>query len=391
MNSDSLRTEINCAIEALEEAWAGTDAFSDAQRKYLLRRTEVAYVGQSSSVKANAAGGRYRGRVGRALFRTEALFQHVLDEGVAVNVIQFRLLNLIKGCAVLPGRWSRPSAEMLETLREKAAKSRPLTSNTICVRFDAPRLAFGGGAGLLNMQFGPSSEVALDTTYLDDTLRICRGATSGTPFVFRADTCADGMKLADASQQWQLVTAKTPLGKRPLIITMLSAALALWTIGRSSPARLLAGAICIGAAAVGRSTGGIVVDRNTKAREEVYEAEAPVVAESVEALKRVVEEQERLEATPQPNKWVEQAQAAVLEREEEVPSKWSRATSNPWGRATRDEPAPTASSSSSPASPAPSPASPLRILTRRPATAATINGGVIWGAPPDGFEWGELY
>ena len=81
MNSDSLRTEINCAIEALEEAWAGTDAFSDAQRKYLLRRTEVAYVGQSSSVKANAAGGRYRGRVGRALFRTEALFQHVLDEG----------------------------------------------------------------------------------------------------------------------------------------------------------------------------------------------------------------------------------------------------------------------------------------------------------------------
>ena len=134
-----------------------------------------------------------------------------------------------------------------------------------------------------------------------------------------------------------------------------------------------------------------MVDRNTKAREEVYEAEAPVVAESVEALKRVVEEQERLEATPQPNKWVEQAQAAVLEREEEVPSKWSRATSNPWGRATRDEPAPTASSSSSPASPAPSPASPLRILTRRPATAATINGGVIWGAPPDGFEWGELY
>ena len=389
MNSDSLRTEINCAIEALEEAWAGTDAFSDAQRKYLLRRTEVAYVGQSSSVKANAAGGRYRGRVGRALFRTEALFQHVLDEGVAVNVIQFRLLNLIKGCAVLPGRWSRPSAKMLGTLREEPP-SRPLTSNTICVRSDAPRLAFGGGAGLLNMQFGPSSEVALDTTYLDDTLRICRGATSGTPFVFRADTCADGMKLADASQQWQLVTAKTPLGKRPLIITMLSAARALdhrqeltrkaarWShLHRSSRRR----------PQHRRDRGG---SQHEGARRGVRGGGARG-RESVEALKRVVEEQERLEATPQPNKWVEQAQAAVLEREEEGPSTWSRATSNPWGRATRDEPAPTASSSSSPASPAPSPASPLRILTRRPATAVTINGGVIWGAPPDGFEWGELY
>ena len=109
--SDSTRAEASSLISALEESWAGTDAFASP---YLLRNTEVVYVGQSSSKGSNAAGGKYRGRIGRALFRTDALFQHVLDD-VAVNVVQFRLLGLVPGSPVVEAEdafmWFRPALE----------------------------------------------------------------------------------------------------------------------------------------------------------------------------------------------------------------------------------------------------------------------------------------
>ena len=101
--SSELRAEIGAVISGLESSWEGTDAFAEPARSQLLRRCEVAYVGQASSKAANAAGGKYRGRLGRVLFRTEALFQHVLPGDVAVNVLQFKLFGRIPGAAVLPG------------------------------------------------------------------------------------------------------------------------------------------------------------------------------------------------------------------------------------------------------------------------------------------------
>ena len=88
--TDEARRTIAALIGELEDGWRGTDAFSAEQAPWLLRRTEVAYVGQASSGRANAAGGKYRGRVGRLLFRTTALFQHVLPDALAVNVIQLQ-------------------------------------------------------------------------------------------------------------------------------------------------------------------------------------------------------------------------------------------------------------------------------------------------------------
>lgn len=100
----------------------------------------------------------HRGRrLGRALFRTEALFQHVLSPDVAVNVIRFRLFGLIPGQAVLLGAWRRSldSAELLSLQRNG---SRTLSPNTIAVDFESPRVQLGG---VLNMQFGPSSRVGV--------------------------------------------------------------------------------------------------------------------------------------------------------------------------------------------------------------------------------------
>ena len=69
------------------------------------------------------------------------------------------------------------------------AAPRPLSPNTISVQFDAPRLSFGALAegGLLNLQFGPSSDVALDTTYLDENLRVSRGDKGNLFLMIRDD------------------------------------------------------------------------------------------------------------------------------------------------------------------------------------------------------------
>jgi hypothetical protein len=77
--SKAARAEISSLIGQLEASFDGIDALAPSRAGQLLRNAEVVYVGQSSSKQANAAGGRYRGRIGRLLFQTDALFQHVLE------------------------------------------------------------------------------------------------------------------------------------------------------------------------------------------------------------------------------------------------------------------------------------------------------------------------
>lgn len=257
--TDETRSTISTLIGELEDGWRGTDAFSPAQERFLLRRTEVAYVGQTSSARANAAGGKYRGRVGRLLFRTTALFQHVLPDAVAVNVIQFKLLGLLPGAAVLPGRWAVASEEERATLQRNS--SRACSANTVRVQFDAPRICFGPEGGAMTLSFGPETAVGLDTTFLSERLRICRGAGSGVPFVFRADTVADGAPLGPASRQWERCVARRPLGKRPLVLAALAGALAAATRALPLLPRWSALPLLLAALGLVRSTGGIVTSR----------------------------------------------------------------------------------------------------------------------------------
>ena len=244
--TDEQRAEIASLIEQLEAGWKGTDCF--AYEAQLLQRTQVVYVGQSSSKKANAAGGRYRGRIGRALFRTDYLLQHVLPDA-AVNVIAFRLFGLIPGAAVLKGTWSKDFS----------------VPSTVLVSFDPPRLAFGRRGGALCLQLGPKTSVGLECTYLSPRMRICRGATSRTAFVFDASSCAAGGALEVASQEWSDVVARRPLGAAPAAGGLVAAAVATFLAVRGSPARLLALPLVALAGIVASSTGGIVVDRKPKA------------------------------------------------------------------------------------------------------------------------------
>jgi len=268
--SDKQRAEAASIISALEESQRGMSAL--ARPNALFRFAEVAYVGQTSSRTANAAGGKYRGALGRFVCPTDALFQHVLADG-AFNVVHFRFFGLIPAAAILRGRWRRASSATLEALRERARAATPprsVTNNLVSIDFDAPLLAIGRTGKPLCLRIGPRSTVQLDTTYLDERIRIARGGTSGTPFVLRMDSCADGRALAEQARLYEQVLERRPLGKRSIVPVLLAAAAAIWRLGSRGAGvgrlplgltlgKLAAVLLAAVAAAVLRSTGGIDV------------------------------------------------------------------------------------------------------------------------------------
>ena len=169
---EGTRNIIDGLIARLERSYKGADASETPE--WLYRDSEVVYVGQRSSKRANAAGGRFRGRIGRLLFRTTALYQHIQKDGEslrAVNANRFRFLGLLPGCAVLRG-----SAEKENDLEALSAKfGRALSENTLRASFERPKIAFGP----LVFEAGPASVVRLDTTYLDDrVLTTARNTTN---------------------------------------------------------------------------------------------------------------------------------------------------------------------------------------------------------------------
>jgi hypothetical protein len=63
----------------------------------------VKYVIEGKGPNAGTpVGGGFRYGIGRAFFRTEDTFQHIID-GEAVNMLYFTLLGCIKGCVTLRG------------------------------------------------------------------------------------------------------------------------------------------------------------------------------------------------------------------------------------------------------------------------------------------------
>mmetsp|Transcript_16297 Transcript_16297/g.42927 ORF Transcript_16297/g.42927 Transcript_16297/m.42927 type:complete len:325 (-) Transcript_16297:33-1007(-) len=251
---EATRNIIDGLIARLERSYKGADASETPE--WLYRDSEVVYVGQRSSKRANAAGGRFRGRVGRLLFRTTALYQHIQRDGEslrAVNANRFRFLGSLPGCAVLRG-----SAEKENDLEALSAKfDRTLSENTLRASFERPKIAFGP----LVFEAGPASVVRLDTTYLDDRVRISRGGSSGTPFVFRACAADDARKDA-----WKRVAEATPVSAKTAGVGVgVLAAVAAGTaarIGTKNVAFAPAVVLALASAKLLTSTGGIVVTRD---------------------------------------------------------------------------------------------------------------------------------
>ena len=89
-------------------------------------------------------------------------------------ILFFRFLGIFPGGVVLRGTLARCPADERRAIEQKYSTPPPgLSSETIKVLFDQPRVFFGA-SGVLNFEVGPNTTVYLDTTYLDDRVRIGR-------------------------------------------------------------------------------------------------------------------------------------------------------------------------------------------------------------------------
>ena len=154
----------------------------------------------------------------------------------AVNVITLDVLwNLIRITIILRG-----DAVPLTTKERysKTMKGSPLTNLAVRAFFDPPRIVIGRGKSNkrtlkrkrpsrnLTLSLGPKSSVVLDATYVDQNIRIGKGGTSGTRFVFKR--CLDGD--VEAEEFKTLLLAK-PTKKKKLLASILFAMIASSSTG----------------------------------------------------------------------------------------------------------------------------------------------------------------
>jgi len=184
--STELRNEIDGMISDLISKGNSTDNLAAPS---IFDNYNVAYVSSGASQRGNPAGGRYRGALGRKLFQTTNLFQHILKPNLVVNMVQFKIFGLLPGCTTLKG-----------TFQQQGDK------NTVRALFNPPRLTFGK-SGRFTLELGPSSSVVLSTPYLDKRVRIGKGGR-GSLFVF---TRTDASQM-EAAEVWKTYTETKPVG-----------------------------------------------------------------------------------------------------------------------------------------------------------------------------------
>lgn len=194
--SPSKRAEIDSMINELNELGKSQATLQDPR---LFSQYQVAY----TSTKNNSppAGGLFRSKVGRVLFVSRGLFQHLFAPDTLINLVCFRMLGIVKGCVTLRGKLS-------------PVKDKRLGPNAVTVKFERPRISFGGAV----FQFGPLTRVRIAITYLDDRVRIGVGSR-GSLFVFRRGEAAQ-VAIAD---EWKDVYEAQPLPTLLLPLTVASA------------------------------------------------------------------------------------------------------------------------------------------------------------------------
>eukprot|EP00240_Pyramimonas_obovata_P005881 CAMPEP_0118921330 /NCGR_PEP_ID=MMETSP1169-20130426/661_1 /TAXON_ID=36882 /ORGANISM="Pyramimonas obovata, Strain CCMP722" /LENGTH=337 /DNA_ID=CAMNT_0006862043 /DNA_START=68 /DNA_END=1081 /DNA_ORIENTATION=- len=155
------RASVDDMLDRLEEV--GDKAPLD--NPLLWGNYNVSYVSAGKSQQGNPAGGRFRGKLGKALFQTTVLEQNLYAPDVVVNKVGFKLLGFIPGQVTLKGSVTPEPADQKLWVRAK---------------FEPPQIAF---MGLPSVSIGPKSSVVLATQYLDERIRLGKGSR-GSYFVF---------------------------------------------------------------------------------------------------------------------------------------------------------------------------------------------------------------
>lgn len=249
-NNDGSLERINVLVKDLEDSFTmeGSSSSSSSSRfEPLIGLYTVAKV-LSKKRGENPVGGKWTrpNSLTRKLFRSRTSFQHILPPTAttaattntttavvvaqAINVISFEALCGVVRCTVMLRGDCTPLTRTEQT---------DLSLSCLAVRahFDPPRIVFGRRGRVFNIQLGPRSSVILDATYNDGTVRIGKGGTSGTRFVFqrikvdKSDADADDALIKEAnefrallarppmrrSKQWSLLMTTLTLGMYQLI------------------------------------------------------------------------------------------------------------------------------------------------------------------------------
>ena len=74
----------------------------------------MSYVSTGKKQIGNPAGGRFRGGLGAALFRTIGLEQNIYEPNVVVNRVAFLVFGLIPGEVVLDGTFVPLTSDLID-------------------------------------------------------------------------------------------------------------------------------------------------------------------------------------------------------------------------------------------------------------------------------------
>ena len=208
---------------ALLEAVGATQTPNALNNPLIFGDYDVSYVSTGGRQIGNPAGGRFRGGLGSALFRTTGLEQNLYEPDVVVNRVAFLVFGLIPGEVVLQGTFAPVEVEAETAAEAAAARDAARERNgvgatkrnteaekkrardaafavardaenekyagdgmTVRARFESPRITLGG---LPAFSVGPKSSVVLSTTYLDEDVRLGKGSR-GSLFVFARKSAA---------------------------------------------------------------------------------------------------------------------------------------------------------------------------------------------------------
>ena len=240
-------------VETLEQSYAvGTSTSANEHELFapLLGLYSVAAV-LPAKPGENPVGGKWTRKSGLAqkLLNTRATYQHLLPanstgstqpqssnsytNGViaeAVNVISLEaLFGLIRLNVILRGDatpLSLEEREVCEDIAKHKAKDKGVENKvgrlsplTVRAKFDPPRIVFGRRGRCLNLNLGPRSSVVLDTTYCDNSIRIGKGGTSGTRFIFRRIPPSSDTDVEKADE-WRPLLSRRPLRKSKALVIL---------------------------------------------------------------------------------------------------------------------------------------------------------------------------
>jgi len=220
------------AKQSAAYASAGGAALSDP---LLYGNYDVSFVSSGNEQRGNPAGGGYRGGLGKLLFDSRGVYQHIVkatddadDRPIVINYIVGKAFKAFFLSVILRGR-----AQAL-TEEQRKALGASLGPSTVKAEFEPPLLGVSLDVNkppLFSLRVGPPSSVVLDTPSVTPKVRLGRGSR-GSLFVFTRCPQDDPADASDAYKR-VLLDERGPLkGRRVgLALSVLGACAArlAWT------------------------------------------------------------------------------------------------------------------------------------------------------------------